>query len=120
MSEKNNKRTLHILPTSKEIEQLYLNHGTFHEGDSGLDLFVVEDQIVKAGETAFLKLGIKCAAYDEENNGISWLAMPRSSISKTPLRLSNSSKENHCHEARKSSQIFLPASSCCSYLASLP
>lgn len=88
-----NSRVLHILPRSEEVKSLYSNHGTFHEGDSGLDLFVVEDAVVKAGETAFLNLGIQAAAYDEKNCNISWLAMPRSSISKTPLRLSNSGRE---------------------------
>lgn len=85
-------RILHILPLSEEVEDLYRKHGTFHEGDSGLDLFVIRDETIKAGETAFLKLGIRCAAYNESNTNVSWLIIPRSSISKTPLRLSNSGR----------------------------
>lgn len=72
-------------------QSLYENHGTFHDGDSGLDLFIVEDAIVPAGSTVFLKLGFKAAAYDSESGKpLSWLLLPRSSISKTPLRLANS------------------------------
>ena len=79
---------LEILPINETAKELYSNHGTFHVGDSGLDLFIVEDAVIPAGATVFLKLGIKCAAYN--NSGVSWLVMPRSSISKTPLRLANS------------------------------
>ena len=80
---------LQILPLNETAQEFYKNHGTFHAGDSGLDLFIVEDATVKAGETAFLKLGFKAAAVAETGN-VSWLLLPRSSISKTPLRLANS------------------------------
>ena len=80
---------LEILPLSAAARELYTDHGTFHAGDSGLDLFIVEDCVVKAGETAFLRLGLKAAAFSE-GRGVSWLLLPRSSISKTPLRLANS------------------------------
>ncbi|XP_058515672.1 deoxyuridine 5'-triphosphate nucleotidohydrolase-like [Ochotona princeps] len=95
---------LRIQPLSEQVRALYASHGHYHSGDSGLDLFVTEDQTVKAGETAFVKLGVKAAAYtngsSSVHNGtgthhkplknVSWLLMPRSSISKTPLRLANS------------------------------
>lgn len=84
----------------------YSSHKTFHAGDSGLDLFVVKEQTIQPGETAFIRLGIKAAAFDGKDGGrvaqelsvsvmfpsagLSWLLMARSSISKTPLRLSNS------------------------------
>jgi dUTP pyrophosphatase len=69
-------------------QELYSNHGTFHEGDSGIDLFVTEEMVIPAGTTAFIKLGIKCEAVNP--SPVSWLLLARSSISKTPLRLSNS------------------------------
>lgn len=74
---------------------MYAEHGHYHEGDSGVDLFVVQDQEIQPGETAFVKLGIKATAYTPANGesgekNVSWLIMPRSSISKTPLRLANS------------------------------
>jgi dUTP pyrophosphatase len=82
---------LKLLPLNDQVAKMYSSHSTFHEGDSGLDLFVVEDQTVKAFSTSFLKLGFKAAAIDPETGkNLSWLIFPRSSISKTPLRLANS------------------------------
>lgn len=82
---------LKLLPLNEKVAEMYSNHSTFHEGDSGLDLFVVEDQTVKAFSTSFLKLGFKAAAVDPQTGqNLSWLIFPRSSISKTPLRLANS------------------------------
>eukprot|EP00922_Rhytidocystis_sp_ex-Travisia-forbesii_P052927 GHVS01078500.1.p1 GENE.GHVS01078500.1~~GHVS01078500.1.p1 ORF type:complete len:232 (-),score=84.53 GHVS01078500.1:262-957(-) len=120
---------LHLLPLSSDVRSVYQNHGHFHEGDCGLDLFVVKEQTVGAGETATIPLGIKAAVYanrsdkannnnkttaeevashstttpslNEQNNNnttvvdkttasVGWLLFPRSSISKTPLRLCNS------------------------------
>jgi dUTP pyrophosphatase len=82
---------LKLLPMSEQVAELYSKHSTFHDGDSGLDLFAVEDQTVKAFSTSFLKLGFKAAAVDPATGqNVSWLIFPRSSISKTPLRLANS------------------------------
>ena len=77
---------LRVKPFSLEVKNLYNNHDHFHEGDAGLDLFVINEQTIKAGESAFIHLQIACE--NEENKP--YLLMPRSSISKTPLRLSNS------------------------------
>ena len=65
---------------------MYSNHGHFHNGDAGLDLYVLEDITFNPGETKLLKLGISC----EPKNGKAYYLFPRSSISKTPLRMSNS------------------------------
>jgi len=81
---------LKIMPMTEEVRERYQSHGHYHAGDSGLDLYAIRDQEIKAGETAFIKLGVKCSAWDKEGEPISWLLMPRSSISKTPLRLCNS------------------------------
>ncbi|KAK6589473.1 deoxyuridinetriphosphatase bacterial origin [Cryptosporidium xiaoi] len=82
---------LSLLPLNPISEELYRNHKTFHDGDSGLDLFIIEDQMIKAGETAFIKLGFKAAAYSiDGDKPLSYLLIPRSSICKSPLRLSNS------------------------------
>lgn len=80
---------LQIEALRDDVAALYANHGTFHEGDSGLDLFVVEEQTVKAGDTAFIKLGIKATVLKNGKN-VSWLIIPRSSICRTPLRQANS------------------------------
>ncbi len=75
-----------IRPHNPIARQRYEQHGHYHAGDAGLDLFIMEDQIIKAGETAPLKLQISCEAAD----GHPYYLIPRSSISKTPLRMSNS------------------------------
>jgi len=75
-----------IKPLNKEARKLYQNHGHFHDGDAGLDLYALEDVCFSSGETKKIKLGISCEAKD----GRAYYLFPRSSISKTPLRLSNS------------------------------
>ena len=75
-----------IRPHNASVKTQYENHGHYHAGDAGLDLFIMEDQTIKAGETVPLKLQISC----ETGSGQPYYLMPRSSISKTPLRMSNS------------------------------
>ena len=75
-----------IKPFSLEVKQMYENHSHFHDGDAGLDLFVIHEQTIEAGESTFLHLQIACENIDNKP----YLILPRSSISKTPLRLSNS------------------------------
>jgi len=75
-----------IKPYSLEVKKMYEEHSHFHEGDAGLDLFVIHEQTIQAGESTFIHLQISC----ENVDGKPYLVMPRSSISKTPLRLSNS------------------------------
>mmetsp|Transcript_165108 Transcript_165108/g.401256 ORF Transcript_165108/g.401256 Transcript_165108/m.401256 type:complete len:349 (-) Transcript_165108:178-1224(-) len=81
---------LKIKALSPEAEALYKGHGQYHAGDSGLDLFCISDETIPAGEMRFIKLGIKASAWSDNGESVSWLLMPRSSISKTPLRLCNS------------------------------
>jgi len=83
--EKRNMK-LKIKPFNKDIHKMYENHNHFHPGDSGLDIYIIENQIINPGETIRLKLGISCENLDAK----SYFLMPRSSISKTPLRLANS------------------------------
>ncbi len=77
---------LRIKPISDSVRKMYENHGHFHDGDAGLDLFIIDEQIIEPGETVRIKLGISCENLDQRP----YLLMPRSSISKTPLRLCNS------------------------------
>ena len=77
---------LRIKPFNKIARSMYENHGHFHDGDAGLDLYVLEDIEFAPGETKLIKLGISC----QPENGIGYFLMPRSSISKTSLRMSNS------------------------------
>jgi dUTP pyrophosphatase len=86
-----------IKPINDEVKQMYSNHSTYHEGDSGLDLFIIEDQIIPAGETKLVDLGISCqlkgykfsSTYTKLEKYFSYNMYSRSSISKTPLRLAN-------------------------------
>ena len=74
-----------IRPFNAEVKAIYENHGHFHDGDAGLDLFVINEQTIGSGESTLIHLEIAC----ETSEGRPYLLMPRSSISKTPLRLSN-------------------------------
>ena len=77
---------LKIKPFNKDICKMYENHNHFHQGDSGLDIYIIKNQIINPGETIRLNLGISCENLDAK----SYFLMPRSSLSKTPLRLANS------------------------------
>ena len=121
---------LKLKPSTNEVKDMYDNHGTYHVGDSGLDLFVPEDIIIKGNSLATainmklsceaIKIDIKVLEAHHnilsliENNknsfddlyskelvqalknaelkkiNCSYYLYPRSSISKTPLRMSNS------------------------------
>jgi len=76
---------LRIKPFNDVVKEMYQTHGHFHEGDAGLDLFIIDEQRIEPGETVRIKLGIACENLDKKP----YLLMPRSSISKTPLRLCN-------------------------------
>ena len=79
-----------ICPDNDIVKNSYKNHGNFHAGDSGLDLFINEDIVVKPGETVKINLNIKSCALDDNGKPCSYLIYPRSSIVRTPLRLANS------------------------------
>ena len=75
-----------IKPLSQGAKEFYANHKHFHHGDAGLDLYVIEELTFEPGDTKLIKLGISCEPVD----GRAYYLFPRSSISKTPLRMSNS------------------------------
>ena len=77
---------LFIKPHNETTQEFYRNHGHFHEGDAGLDLYVLEDIYFESGESKAIKLGFSC----EPEDGKAYYLLPRSSISKTPLRMANS------------------------------
>ena len=81
---------LFIMPENEDIRSLYEGHTHYHEGDSGLDLFCPENLTILAGQTASINFMIKCEAKNQFDNYISYYLYPRSSISMTPLRMSNS------------------------------
>ena len=77
---------LYIKILNEKARELYENHGHFHGGDAGLDLYVIDDMEFKPFDTKLIKLGISCEPKDSK----AYYLMPRSSISKTPLRMANS------------------------------
>ena len=83
-----------IKPLTDYVKTLYNNHEHFHDGDSGFDLFNPETITVKPGETKCIDLMIQCESFNCMNpnirKNVSYKLYPRSSIVKTPLRLSNS------------------------------
>jgi len=117
---------LKLKPTTLELKQLYMNNSLYHKGDSGLDLFVPDDIVIKPNSMAnTIDMKISCEALDMnclkyvqsvnrllksyseqlddskeilnnlseielEKSNCSYYLYPRSSISKTPLRMSNS------------------------------
>ena len=77
---------LRIKAFNDRAKELYENHSYFHTGDAGLDLFVVVNQTIPAKSTKPIPLQIACENLDNK----AYYLFPRSSISKTPLRLANS------------------------------
>ena len=77
---------LKIKPFNSKVRSLYDNHSHFHSGDAGLDLFVVDNQLIKGKSSSSIHMQIACENLDNK----AYYLFPRSSISKTPLRLANS------------------------------
>ena len=77
---------LKIKPFDKRVWDLYKNHGHFHKGDAGLDLYIISNQTIEPHDSTLIRLGISCENLENKP----YLLMPRSSIAKTSLRLSNS------------------------------
>jgi dUTP pyrophosphatase len=79
-----------------DVKEMYSNHSTYHKGDSGLDLFIIEDITIEPGEMKLVGLGIQCQLQSNvwycpwKKNYHSYMMFPRSSICKSPLRLANS------------------------------
>ena len=90
-------KLLLIKVINSEIKDLYVNHSTYHEGDSGIDIFTPEEFTILPGEIKMIDLGIQCEVRnykkelndDNEYTNLSYYLYPRSSISKTPLMLAN-------------------------------
>jgi dUTP pyrophosphatase len=88
---------LYLAPTSDVVKQWYAEaiRGYFakpeNERDAGLDAFCATTVAGKAGTTEKLDHGTRAAVYDVARGQFRafWL-IPRSSISKTPMRMANS------------------------------
>ena len=87
-----------VNPEDIELQQLYQDQYEKSKEkkpyyDSGFDLFTPKDVVCLAGKTTKVKLGVKIAFFKDCNDdvpSVGYYMFPRSSISKTPLRLANS------------------------------
>lgn len=81
-----------IKPLTGNLQNIYRGHSTYNEGDSGLDLFFPKDVTLKYGDCGVkVDLEIQCEGLDDNTErNVSYYLYPRSSISKTPIRMSNS------------------------------
>lgn len=88
------------LSIKTDHNDLYQGHSSAYKGDSGIDLYFPNEIIVKAKSTIIIDLEISCemkeindtfkSASQEFFVNRSYYIFPRSSISKTPLRMANS------------------------------
>lgn len=90
----NSYTILHVSSTNQELKEKYKDHTTYNKGDSGLDLFTPFEVKVPAKAMGFIiDLEISCEMLNSSVTSTaskSYYLYPRSSMSKTPLRLSNS------------------------------
>lgn len=77
--------------TSVQNSEFYSGHSQAYIGDSGLDLFTPKDITIPGKSLGFMiDLEVSCQFIDSQGNDMSYYLVPRSSISKTPLRMCNS------------------------------
>ena len=55
---------LKMKPLNETATAMYKEHGHFHAGDAGLDLYVLETINIAPGETLPIKLGVACEPVD--------------------------------------------------------
>jgi len=87
-----------LKPLNDEIKSMYhddaLDEANVRRevrGDAGLDLYCPGDMEIPGLTTVTIDLKIQCEGLsDNDNRNICYYLYPRSSISKTPLRLANS------------------------------
>ena len=64
---------LYIKPSDDSIKVFYENHSTYHEGDSGLDLFFPKDITINPGEVVKVDLGISCQMIEQSLADVDFL-----------------------------------------------
>lgn len=96
MAYNNNVMCLKIYAGDQNLQEMYLNlvektiaNLESNYPDAGFDLYIPARIVCLPGETTKIDMGVKCAAY-MNSNPQSFYVYPRSSISKTKLRLANS------------------------------
>ena len=91
-----NRHILYLQP-DVEMVDIYKEAATAYlatpylERDAGFDLFAKQTTMLEAGPATKLTFGVRAAYYDRTRGFFrAYWMLPRSSISKTPLRLANS------------------------------
>lgn len=80
-----------FIKTYENSIDLYNKHSKTYDSDAGLDVFFTNDIIIPGKSTVLVDLEIAARMYNKKTNTfINYMLCPRSSIYKTPLRLSNS------------------------------
>ena len=87
-----------LRPLNDEIKSMYhddaldtSNRNRVSRGDAGLDLYCPGDMEILPGQTTKIDFKIQCEGLsDNDDRNVCYYLYPRSSISKTPLRLANS------------------------------
>jgi dUTP pyrophosphatase len=90
-------RILYI-QAENDVKELYSTAATlynskkYEERDAGFDLFVSQDQTLESNKTIKVNSGVKCGFFDDSTRSQyrAYYLYPRSSLSKTPMRLANS------------------------------
>jgi dUTP pyrophosphatase len=78
-----------LIKANEGASDLYVNHDVAYDGDSGIDLFFTRDFIVKGNSNLLIDLEISCNLKKGDIDSPYYI-YPRSSISKSPLRMANS------------------------------
>ena len=76
-------------PSHEEFLRFKYSNLCQFPSDVGFDLFIPTDVVIHPGETKMISLGIR-AEYSDCQRSYGYVLYPRSSISKTKLRLANS------------------------------
>lgn len=90
---------LRIKTNNPELKKLYSKARKNHKSDSGFDLYCPSFLVVEPNKTEKIDFEIKCEMINRQYKGfytidgesnVAYMLVPRSSISKSPLRMSNS------------------------------
>lgn len=87
-----------FIPDDPELKQFYKNRAEDHNNkapgkyaDSGFDLGLPQHKVIRDRDISVkLPLNVQCSMYRPDGTSQAYYLYPRSSIIKTPLRLSNS------------------------------
>ena len=87
-----------LKPLNEEVKSMYHDSATSEgntrredRGDAGLDLYCPSNLEILSGQTKCIDFQIQCEGLSDSNaRNVCYYLYPRSSISKTPFRLSNS------------------------------